>query len=105
MRLLNRIFLLCTIFFLPHCMWHSYQPSIQQGNSMPEDKMDQLKVGMTPEQVNFLLGTPILKSPLNSNQWEYVYTYQQTPHAPRRIKQLTLSFKGGHVVRIEKFLP
>ena len=36
-----------------------YRPDIQQGNFISKEMVAQLKGGMTPEQVRFVLGTPL----------------------------------------------
>src|SRR5690606_5183146 len=37
-----------------------YRPDIQQGNFVSREMVSQLKPGMTPDQVRFVLGTPLL---------------------------------------------
>ncbi|HDL3005116.1 TPA: outer membrane protein assembly factor BamE, partial [Mannheimia haemolytica] len=39
-----------------------YRIDVPQGNYLEQDKIAQLKVGMTAEQVEYLLGTPMLKN-------------------------------------------
>jgi outer membrane protein assembly factor BamE len=63
-------------------LWNSnYVPSlikphkvdIQQGNFVTQQDVDRLQIGMTRDQVRFILGTPLLNSPFHSNRWDYVY--------------------------------
>lgn len=54
-----------------------YRIDIQQGNVVDQDMLDQLEYGMDKSQVRFIMGTPMLIDPFNSNRWEYVYTYKR----------------------------
>lgn len=36
----------------------------------------QLKVGMTKEQVAFLLGNPVLADSFHTNRWDYFYSFK-----------------------------
>lgn len=50
-----------------------YRASISQGNVLKQEDLDQLEVGMTRNQVRFLLGTPMIDDPFHANRWDYVY--------------------------------
>ena len=50
-----------------------YRANIAQGNFVKEEDLAQLEVGMTRNQVRFLLGTPMIADPFHSNRWDYVY--------------------------------
>lgn len=50
-----------------------YRQSIAQGNLVEQKDIDQLEVGMTRNQVRFLLGTPMIDDPFHKNRWDYVY--------------------------------
>lgn len=54
-----------------------YRIDIQQGNVIEQEMLDQLERGMDKSQVRFIMGTPMLIDPFNSNRWEYVYTYKR----------------------------
>lgn len=64
-----------------------YKLPTRQGNFIEQDKLDQLEVGMTPEQVRFLLGTPIAADPYDSNRWDYLGYYR----APRAVPKPSAS--------------
>ncbi|NLW06255.1 MAG: outer membrane protein assembly factor BamE [Pseudomonadaceae bacterium] len=69
-------FLLITLLlstFLSGCSWFSpYKQGIQQGNILDEKAVEQLKIGMSQEQVLYILGSPLLTAPNNPNQWDYI---------------------------------
>lgn len=50
-----------------------YRANIAQGNLIEEDDLVQLEVGMTKNQVRFLLGTPMIDDPFHADRWDYVY--------------------------------
>ena len=50
-----------------------YKIDIQQGNEVTQDMLDRLKPGMTPAQVRFILGTPLVVDPFRKDRWDYVY--------------------------------
>jgi outer membrane protein assembly factor BamE len=50
-----------------------YRANIAQGNLVKEEDLEQVEVGMTKNQVRFLLGTPMIDDPFNSQRWDYVY--------------------------------
>ena len=40
----------------------SFKMDVEQGNKLSNEAIAKVKTGMTVEQVNFLLGTPLLKN-------------------------------------------
>jgi outer membrane protein assembly factor BamE len=50
-----------------------YRANISQGNLIDQKDLDQVAVGMTRNQVRFLLGTPMVDDPFHANRWDYVY--------------------------------
>lgn len=56
--------------------WLVYTAPVQQGNLVEQKQVDQLRVGMTKSQVNFILGTPLVVDTFNPDRWDYVYRVQ-----------------------------
>jgi outer membrane protein assembly factor BamE len=85
------------------CRFIVYTPDIQQGNLVTQENVAQLKVGMSQDQVRFILGTPLVTDIFHGNRWDYVYTNQ--PARARAIKEerrLTLFFdKDGRLERVD----
>jgi outer membrane protein assembly factor BamE len=77
-----------------------YRMTVQQGNILKEDSVDQLQPGMTKRQVQYLLGTPLLTDFFNSDRWDYVYTIQRG-HESMEGRKLTVFFQDDALVRIE----
>ncbi len=92
-------FLLCT---LSACSI-IYRPDIQQGNILRQSTIEQLKVGMTEEQVRYLLGSCVLQPAFQPNRRDYVYFYQPG-HAQSTQGHVTLIFSQGRLQRIKKEL-
>ena len=54
----------------------TYKINIQQGVVVTQEMADQLKTGMTRDQVRFVLGTPILTDPFHADRWDYPFRFQ-----------------------------
>ena len=50
-----------------------YRANIAQGNVVKEEDLAQVEIGMTRNQVRFLLGTPMIDDPFHRDRWDYVY--------------------------------
>ena len=53
-----------------------YKATVQQGNVLTQDMVDQLKPGMTHSQVAFIMGEPILRNTFTEDRWDYIYTIE-----------------------------
>ncbi|MBE2895387.1 outer membrane protein assembly factor BamE [Pasteurellaceae bacterium HPA106] len=73
-----------------------YRIDVPQGNYLQQDQVDQLQVGMTPQQVQYLLGTPLLIDPYNRYVWYYVFLQQKGHQEPvQRTLTVTFSQQGN----------
>lgn len=52
-----------------------YKIDIPQGTPLTKAQASQVQVGMSYQQVRFLLGSPTITDPLNPQRWDYVYNY------------------------------
>jgi outer membrane protein assembly factor BamE len=77
-----------------------YKMTVQQGNIITEEMVDNLQPGMSKRQVRYLLGTPPLNDFFHENRWDYTYTVQRG-HKEMQIKRLTLYFQDDALVRVE----
>jgi outer membrane protein assembly factor BamE len=50
-----------------------YRASLSQGNFLKQEELDQVEIGMTRNQVRFLLGSPMIDDPFHQDRWDYVY--------------------------------
>ncbi|GAA3974984.1 outer membrane protein assembly factor BamE [Allohahella marinimesophila] len=78
-----------------------YKIDVQQGTIVEKDATETLAVGMTREQVHYLLGSPLLE-PVFTNDYEnYVYTIQLSGGKIRK-QHIRLEFEGDSLTRIAK---
>ncbi len=70
-KLTAPLFALALATLLVGCTPHRVE--IRQGNYLTQEVIEQLEVGMTRDQVRYLLGTPVVASPFHPDRWDYVY--------------------------------
>lgn len=72
-----------------------YRIDVPQGNYLEQDKVEQVKVGMNAEQVQYLLGTPMLRDAFGGNRWTYVFIKREGYKDPeQRTLQIYFDNKG-----------
>lgn len=76
-----------------------YKMDIRQGNFVTPEMREKLKLGMTKQQVRYVLGTPMIHDAFHGNRWDYEYRLE---HNRKVIEQqsLTLYFEGDNLARI-----
>lgn len=92
--------LMSLIVLLPGCWAKPHRIGVWQGNVIQQTALDDVTIGMTREQVDYLLGTPIVKQPFNKQRWDYVYLYQPGEGDPTR-RLVSIYFESETVARIE----
>jgi outer membrane protein assembly factor BamE len=81
-----------------------YKLTVQQGNIVTQDMIDELKVGMTKRQVAYVMGTPLIRSPYQQERWDYLYTLERRDKVVKDY-QVTLFFKDELYTRLEGEVP
>ncbi|MDQ3189735.1 MAG: outer membrane protein assembly factor BamE [Pseudomonadota bacterium] len=71
-----------------------YRPDVHQGNIITKEMVEQLRPGMTREQVRFMLGTPLLVSEFHKDRWDYAYYLNPRKGAVQN-RKLTVFFKDN----------
>lgn len=79
-----------------------FKPEIRQGNFLSDEKIAQVKPGMTPLQVQFVLGPPMTHDPLVVDRWDYLRYVNPNDGRPEQIWHVIVYFKDGKVQRIEQ---
>jgi len=51
-----------------------FKVAVLQGNIIEDKNVEQLAKGLTKDQVQYLLGTPLLNSPIHQKRWDYFYS-------------------------------
>lgn len=101
MRLI--ILLLCFIVTLPLTQCSSFDLSrriAQQGNLLPQSKLDRLKIGMSKNDAAILMGTSLLSPLFNNDRWDYAYTWRKG-RGPVEMRHVSLYFKHDSLIRVE----
>ncbi|MCL1059048.1 outer membrane protein assembly factor BamE [Shewanella gelidimarina] len=71
-----------------------YKPDIPQGNYMEDQQVEKLRIDMTKEQVEYVLGRPVLRDSFSDDTWYYVYHYKSGRDASIIHKELIINFNG-----------
>ena len=77
-----------------------FRIDIGQGNIITEGAREKLKLGMTPQQVEYVLGAPLIKDPLHPGRWDYIYNYESGKGGFVE-NRLTLYFDGSRLNKID----
>lgn len=87
-----------------------YTIDLPQGTPLTTSKAAKVQVGMTANQVLYILGSPALKDTLSPNRWDYIYDYAAGTDGKRQDKTdiknathyLSVYFnEQGQVVRVD----
>ena len=71
-----------------------YKIDVPQGNYLEQKEIDKLQVGMTKEQVKYILGNPVIRDSFNDDTWYYVYEFLSGKGEEfDKRKRLTLRFE------------
>ena len=77
-----------------------YKMDIRQGNFVTAEMREKLKLGMSRQQVRYVLGTPMISDAFHGNRWDYVYLLE---HRGKLVEEqrLTLYFDGDKLAGID----
>jgi outer membrane protein assembly factor BamE len=78
-----------------------YRIEIQQGNFVSQDMVSQLKLGMSKDQVRFIMGTPLISDSFHADRWDYVFRRQRVNSRELEHRKLAVFFEDGKLKRIE----
>ena len=81
-----------------------YRVDIQQGNLLESDAVEQVEVGMTRSQVQFLLGTPMVADTFHEDRWDYAYFLRRGRSRDVERRWIIVYFEEDRVVRLERDL-
>lgn len=81
-----------------------YKLPTRQGNVIEQKQLDQLKLGMTHEQVHYLMGTPIAASAFRPDRWDYV-GYYKAPRGEVTERVVSLYFTNDVLARMDGITP
>lgn len=85
---------LTSVLLLGGCS--SYKMEIQQGNYITTEELAAVHSGMSAEQVQSALGTPLLVDDFHKDRWDYVF-YLKAPDGSTQRSSVTVFFQNGVV--------
>lgn len=77
-----------------------YKIYVQQGNFLEKDMIEQLEVGMTPEQVRYVMGNPLVQDTFHPERWDYYYSMKRGDNMLRE-KRFSVYFENDKLARWE----
>ncbi len=102
MALRKSFILLLACFALSATSGCVYRTTISQGNLIKQEDLDQAEVGMTRNQIRFLLGTPMVDDPFHTDRWDYVYYLKIGRKDAGRKRWVSVFFVDDRVSEIRK---
>jgi outer membrane protein assembly factor BamE len=78
-----------------------YKINIQQGNSLESEAVDKVKIGMSREQVHYVLGTPLITDSFHPDRWDYIYLFIPG-YGEQERRQLIITFDRDEVININR---
>jgi len=102
MQNMIKIILLIGALTLAGCgPFKPYEVDVQQGNVVDQTLIKELHAGMSKTEVQDLLGTPLLNTCFDEDDWSYVYTNQINGGKIEK-KTLELFFAHNKLVKVRK---
>jgi outer membrane protein assembly factor BamE len=77
-----------------------YQIEVVQGNFVAKEQLAQISKGMSREQVQNILGTPLVASIFHAHRWDYVFTIERKGVKDQQ-RKVSFWFKEDVVDKIE----
>ena len=76
----------------------SYKLTVIQGNELDPRAVVSLQPGMSRDQVQLLLGTPLLRDPFHADRWDYSFNISRNG-VVEDLRVLTVYFDNDRLVR------
>ena len=77
-----------------------YSVPVRQGNYLDQAMVSQLRPGMTRQQVQQIMGTPLVADPFHQNRWDYYYSYRKGGKVIEQ-RRVALFFTGDTLDRVD----
>jgi outer membrane protein assembly factor BamE len=79
-----------------------YRIDVPQGNFLEQRDVDKLRIGMTKEQVLFVLGKPVVNDAFDQDTWHYVYDLKRgmRKRGEDIHKKLVINFMDDRVFQV-----
>jgi len=97
----NSIFFISLLLLIITSSSCVYRQDIHQGNRIDQDKLAQLKLGMTQKQVRFLLGQAAISDPYHKDTWVYIYFLKNSDQQAIEQRVMNLQFSDNLLIKID----
>jgi outer membrane protein assembly factor BamE len=97
-RYVTAITILCAVLLVSCSI---YRPEIYQGQSSDLADVSKLTVGMTPDEVLGIMGTPLIVDSFHRDRWDYVHNVIDSKRTVVSKQKVTVFFKDGVVAKVE----
>lgn len=88
-----------SLLFLGGCSL--YRMEVQQGNYITDQELALVKPGMSADQVQSVLGTPLLVDDFHKDRWDYVF-FRRLPSGKTERNGVTVFFQNGVVRELRR---
>jgi len=92
---MNKQILCGLLILLSACS--NYKLDVQQGNLVTQDTISKLQQGMSKQEVQSLLGTPLLQDSFDNNRWDYLFYSKKNK---TKSQNITLRFKDDQLINV-----
>jgi len=100
--MLFRTSIIAVALSLSACSSWVYRIDIPQGNYLEQKNIDKIQVGMTKEQVKFVLGSPVMIDTFDKDIWNYVYQFKSGRSKNLNIqKSFIVKFENNKLISAE----
>ena len=97
--MLLRTIIITTALSLSACSSWVYRIDIPQGNYLEQKSIDKIQMGMTKEQVKFILGSPVVVDAFNNDTWNYIYRFKSGISKKMDVqKSFTIKFENDKLI-------
>lgn len=89
----------CCALSVSACSNWIYRIDVPQGNFLEQKDINKLRISMSKEQVQYVLGNPVAENSFDDNIWHYFYALK-SGRGQDFEKQLILSFQDNKLVKM-----
>jgi len=109
LKLKQKILIIFAVVLLSGCAgvtfsdWHfPYMTEVSQGTYITQEQYDQIKLGLSKDQVVFIIGRPLNQYLFDKNRWDFNYQLHNNNDL-KRTYIVTVYFDGnGNVAQVTK---
>ncbi|MBT8123619.1 MAG: outer membrane protein assembly factor BamE [Gammaproteobacteria bacterium] len=101
LKILVSVLILTSLLACQSKLLTVHKIDVQQGNALDAEMVGKVEIGMTQEQVLYILGSPLITDSFHPDRWDYIYLFIPG-YGEKERRQLTLIFDRGEVIEIDR---